>query len=99
VFTVAFLVLFFQSSASRCAYDRSLFAVINIVPRLAPLMPVLPSDLSAGYVALNLSALTYSAYEPRSDRLRWSASIPQLTSGGAAFSLDEFTGVLSVANT
>ena len=70
----------------------------NIVPRLASAISILPPDVSAGFVALNLSMLTYTAYAPRSDRLIWSASIPSLTSGGFAFALDTNSGILSVIN-
>ncbi len=76
-----------------------LLAVTDIVPRLTSFSPVLPSDVSAGFVAISLSGLTYSAYAPRGDRLVWSALIPPLTSGGSAFTLDAMSGIISVTNT
>ena len=75
------------------------FAVTNIVPRLTAASPILPSVTSVGLVVLDLSALTYSAYVPRTSRLTWSATFPPITNGDVPFSLDSASGILSIANT
>jgi hypothetical protein len=76
-----------------------LFAVTQIAPRLTAATSLLPRVTPVGLVVLNLSALTYSAYFPRSERVVWSADFPSLTSGGPPFSLDMMSGILSIFNT
>lgn len=71
----------------------------QIAPRLTPQSPILPSVTPVGLTVLNLSALTWTAYEPRAARLSWIASFPPVSNGLTPFLLTPATGVLSIMNT